>query len=349
MGGPLRRLAMISLHTSPLDQPGTGDAGGMNVYVIELAKRLVQRGIEVDVFTRATSSTLEPAVSPADGVTVRHIHAGPFEGLTKEELPGPAVRVRPRGAARRGRPAGRATTTPSTPTTGSPARSARWPATAGACRWCTACTRWRRSRTTRSPTGDTPEPLGPGDRRGAGGRGRRHADRQHRHRGQAADRPLRRRPGPGRGGPPRCRPRRLPARRVPPRRAPASDCPVDADVLLFAGRIQPLKAPDVLLHAVAEMLARDPGRRGVAGRPRRRRPLRAPGSTSPQALADLAAELGHRRRRPVRAAGLAGRARPLVRRGRPPSPSRPTTSPSAWSPPRRRPPAPPSSPPPSAG
>ena len=87
MGSPLRRLAMISLHTSPLDQPGTGDAGGMNVYVIELAKRLVGRGVEVDVFTRATSSSHEPAVSPVDGITVRHIHAGPFEGLTKEELP----------------------------------------------------------------------------------------------------------------------------------------------------------------------------------------------------------------------------------------------------------------------
>ena len=46
LGGPLRRVAMISLHTSPLDQPGTGDAGGMNVYVIELAKRLAARGAE---------------------------------------------------------------------------------------------------------------------------------------------------------------------------------------------------------------------------------------------------------------------------------------------------------------
>src|SRR5690349_20103445 len=82
------RLAMISLHTSPLDQPGTGDAGGMNVYVVELARRLAQRGIEVDVFTRATSSTLDPAVPLADGVTVRNVHAGPFEGLTKNELPG---------------------------------------------------------------------------------------------------------------------------------------------------------------------------------------------------------------------------------------------------------------------
>ncbi len=84
----LNRLAMISLHTSPLDQPGTGDAGGMNVYVVELARRLAARGVEVDVFTRATSSSLAPVVELGDGVHVRHIHAGPFEGLTKHELPG---------------------------------------------------------------------------------------------------------------------------------------------------------------------------------------------------------------------------------------------------------------------
>ncbi|MDQ4052694.1 MAG: D-inositol-3-phosphate glycosyltransferase [Actinomycetota bacterium] len=79
---------MISVHTSPLDQPGTGDAGGLNVYVVEVAKRLASRGIEVDVFTRATRSALEQVVPHSDGVTVRHIHAGPFEGLTKHELPG---------------------------------------------------------------------------------------------------------------------------------------------------------------------------------------------------------------------------------------------------------------------
>ncbi len=84
----LRRVAMISLHTSPLDQPGTGDAGGMNVYVIELARRLAREGIEVDVFTRATSSALPPEVEDSPGVTVRHVVAGPFEGLTKGELPG---------------------------------------------------------------------------------------------------------------------------------------------------------------------------------------------------------------------------------------------------------------------
>jgi len=82
------RVAMISLHTSPLDQPGTGDAGGMNVYVIELSRRLARHGISVDVFTRATSSSLDPVVEVADGVLVRHVAAGPFEGLTKTELPG---------------------------------------------------------------------------------------------------------------------------------------------------------------------------------------------------------------------------------------------------------------------
>ena len=82
------RVAMISLHTSPLDQPGTGDAGGMNVYVIELSRRLAQQGIAVDVFTRSTSSSLSQVVEAADGVLVRHIAAGPFEGLAKGDLPG---------------------------------------------------------------------------------------------------------------------------------------------------------------------------------------------------------------------------------------------------------------------
>ena len=84
----VRRVAMVSLHTSPLDQPGTGDAGGMNVYVIELARRLAAAGIEVDIFTRATSSRIDPVVEAGNGITVRNIHAGPFEGLTKQELPG---------------------------------------------------------------------------------------------------------------------------------------------------------------------------------------------------------------------------------------------------------------------
>jgi D-inositol-3-phosphate glycosyltransferase len=83
----LRRVAMVSLHTSPLDQPGTGDAGGMNVYVLELARRLAARQVEVDVFTRATGSTLPPRVDVSDGIRVHNVSAGPYEGLSKNELP----------------------------------------------------------------------------------------------------------------------------------------------------------------------------------------------------------------------------------------------------------------------
>ena len=82
-----RRIATLSVHTSPLEQPGTGDAGGMNVYIVETAKRLAARGVEVEIFTRTTSSDLPPRVEMAPGVLVRHVTAGPFEGLSKEELP----------------------------------------------------------------------------------------------------------------------------------------------------------------------------------------------------------------------------------------------------------------------
>jgi D-inositol-3-phosphate glycosyltransferase len=78
---------MVSLHTSPLDQPGAGDAGGLNVYVVELSRRLAECGVEVEIFTRATSGDLPARVDLAPGVAVRHIVAGPFAGLTKHELP----------------------------------------------------------------------------------------------------------------------------------------------------------------------------------------------------------------------------------------------------------------------
>jgi len=84
----IRRVAAISLHTSPLSQPGTGDAGGMNVYIDQTTRRLAARGIEVEIFTRATSSDQPPVTELTPGVLVRHIVAGPFEGLDKEELPG---------------------------------------------------------------------------------------------------------------------------------------------------------------------------------------------------------------------------------------------------------------------
>jgi len=86
--GALRRIATLSVHTSPLDQPGTGDAGGMNVYIVEVSRRLAELGVEVEIFTRATASGLPPTVELSPGVLVRHVTAGPYEELAKEELPG---------------------------------------------------------------------------------------------------------------------------------------------------------------------------------------------------------------------------------------------------------------------
>ncbi|MFC5820136.1 D-inositol-3-phosphate glycosyltransferase [Nonomuraea sp. NPDC050478] len=76
------------MHTSPLDQPGTGDAGGMNVYIVESAKRLAQSGVEVDIFTRATARDLPPVAELAPGVLVRHLTAGPYEEMDRADLPG---------------------------------------------------------------------------------------------------------------------------------------------------------------------------------------------------------------------------------------------------------------------
>ena len=82
-----RRVAVLSVHTSPLAQPGTGDAGGMNVYVLQTALGMARRGVEVEIFTRATSSADPPVVSVGPGVLVRNVVAGPFEGLDKNDLP----------------------------------------------------------------------------------------------------------------------------------------------------------------------------------------------------------------------------------------------------------------------
>jgi D-inositol-3-phosphate glycosyltransferase len=81
------RIATLMVHTSPLEQAGVGDAGGMNIYVVESAIKMAEAGIDVDIFTRATDPDLPPVVHIAPGVTVRHIVAGPFKGLSKEELP----------------------------------------------------------------------------------------------------------------------------------------------------------------------------------------------------------------------------------------------------------------------
>ena len=81
------KIATLMVHSSPLDQAGIGDAGGMNVYVVETAKKMVQAGVSVDIFTRANHPDLPESVEIAEGVTVKHLVAGPFGGLSKEELP----------------------------------------------------------------------------------------------------------------------------------------------------------------------------------------------------------------------------------------------------------------------
>ena len=83
----MRRLAVLSLHTSPLAQPGTGDGGGMNVYVRELTAALARSGAACDVFTRAWSPDLPSVVHVEPGLRVHHVPAGPLTALPKEALP----------------------------------------------------------------------------------------------------------------------------------------------------------------------------------------------------------------------------------------------------------------------
>jgi D-inositol-3-phosphate glycosyltransferase len=78
---------MVSMHTSPLATPGVGDAGGLNVYVAELARRLGERGIKVDVFTRRDTPDLPDIVDIHEHTRVIHLTAGPTERVAKEALP----------------------------------------------------------------------------------------------------------------------------------------------------------------------------------------------------------------------------------------------------------------------
>ena len=79
------RVALISLHTSPLAQPGSGDSGGMNVYVREVASALAQAGVECTTYTRADRPGLAAELVVEPGHSVVHVPAGPFE-LPKEAL-----------------------------------------------------------------------------------------------------------------------------------------------------------------------------------------------------------------------------------------------------------------------
>ena len=82
-----RRVATLMVHTSPLDQAGVGDAGGMNIYVCEAAQNMAQQGVEVDIFTRRTNTEVADIVEVTPGVRVIQLNVGPVEGVTKEQLP----------------------------------------------------------------------------------------------------------------------------------------------------------------------------------------------------------------------------------------------------------------------
>jgi len=283
------RVAMVSLHTSPLDQPGTGDAGGMNVYVLELSKRLAARGIAVDIFTRATSSRLEQVVEACDGVVVRHVHAGPFEGLTKAELPGQlCVFAREVLRAEAAHPMGYYDAVHShywlSGQVGALARD-RWGVPLVHSMHTMA-----KVKNDALAEGDCPEPaarvIGEEQVVEAADVLLANTDLEAKQLINLYDADAGRvevvYPGVDLGV-------FRPHDRVAVRSA--LGLPARAHVLLFAGRIQPLKAPDVLLRAVAVMLARDPSLRShlvvpVVGGPS------GSGLDHPTSLAELAGELG---------------------------------------------------------
>lgn len=80
-------VTVLCFHTSPLAQPGTGDGGGMNVYVRELSTALARAGVTCDVFTRADAPGLPPTVSVEPGFRVHHVPVGPAHPVDKERLP----------------------------------------------------------------------------------------------------------------------------------------------------------------------------------------------------------------------------------------------------------------------
>ena len=81
------RVAVLSVHTSPMDQPGVGDSGGMNVYVRAVAERLASRGVAVDLFTRCRGGTDHEVKTIAPGIRVVSVKAGPCDVVPKAELP----------------------------------------------------------------------------------------------------------------------------------------------------------------------------------------------------------------------------------------------------------------------
>ncbi|GAA4620988.1 D-inositol-3-phosphate glycosyltransferase [Saccharopolyspora hordei] len=283
-----RRAAVFSLHTSPLEQPGTGDAGGMNVYIAQTARQLAEFGTEVEIFTRATSSDVPPIAELAPGVLVRNVVAGPFEGLDKNELPSQlcafaagALRVEARHE----------------PGHYDIVHSHYW--LSGQVGWL-ARERWgvplvhtahtlAKVKNANLAAGDTPEPRVRvlGEEQVVDEADMLVANTDF----EAADLVERYGADPASVAtiPPGVDLEVFaPGDRVAARAG--LDLPADAVVLAFVGRIQPLKAPDVLLRATAELLARRPDLRErlvvlVVGGPS------GSGLERPRALQELAAEL----------------------------------------------------------
>ena len=283
------RVAMLSVHTSPLEQPGTGDAGGLNVYVVEVARELARRDVAVEIFTRTTTADLAPTVELEPGVLVRHVTAGPYEGLAKNDLPGQLCAFAA-GVMRTGAHAPEDHY--------SLVHSHYW--LSGQVGWL-AADRWQvplvhtmhtmaRVKNRHLADGDTPEPSG-----------REIGELQV---VEAADRLIANTSGE--------RDELIELYAAEPSKVvvvpPGVDLSVfstgdqrearatlgiaaDAKVLLFVGRIQPLKAPEVLVKAAAELLGRHQDWRGqlvvaVLGGPS------GSGLEHPQSLQELTAALG---------------------------------------------------------
>lgn len=286
--GRVRRLAMVSLHTSPVAAPGTGDAGGMNVYVDAVARELAARDIEVDVFTRATADSGTATVAVAPGYRVHHL-AGAGRQVDKDGLPRQlaafsAETVRHEAARERGGY--------------DLVHSHYW--LSGQVGWV-AANAWgvplvhsmhtlARVKNAARARGDRAEPLarilGEDQIVAAAdlliaNTGAESADLQ-RWYGASPEQVRVVHPGVD---------LRLFASgdRATARRLVA--LPADRTVLLFVGRLQPLKAPDLAIRALAAMVAQDPGLADrvmlvICGGPSGSRPLQ------PEGLGALAAELG---------------------------------------------------------
>lgn len=280
---------MLSVHTSPLEQPGTKDAGGMNVYISQTAVEMARRGVSVEVFTRATSSDQPPAVELVPGVLVRHIPAGPFEPLERGELPSQLCAFTS-GVLR--------TEAFQEPGYYDLIHSHYW--LSGQVGWL-ARDRWgvplvhtahtlAKVKNAALASGDTPEPRTRviGEEQVVA-----EADRLVVNTEVEADQLVRlydADPDAVRTASPGVDLERFRPGSQAEARA-ALGIPADAVVFAFAGRIQPLKAPDVLLRAAAALVRRDPALRRrlvvlVAGGPS------GTGLEQPRLLMDLAAGLG---------------------------------------------------------